>query len=61
MTQTTRMPADARPDVGRMKATFAASRVSVRSKFAFTNYGCSVGLQAVKAMPERVSQAKRVF
>ena len=30
-------------------------------KFAFTNYGVSVGLQAVNAMPERVPTAQRVF
>jgi hypothetical protein len=31
------------------------------TKFAFTNYGLSVGLQAVGAMPERVGQLNRFF
>ena len=31
------------------------------TKFAFTNYGVSVGLQAIGAMPERVSQLNRYF
>ena len=30
-------------------------------KFAFTNYGVSVGLQASNAMPERVSSLNRFF
>jgi hypothetical protein len=30
-------------------------------KFAFTNYGVSVGLQAVKAMPERVERLNEFF
>jgi hypothetical protein len=30
-------------------------------KFAFTNYGVSVGLQAVNAMPERVSRVNAFF
>jgi hypothetical protein len=30
-------------------------------KFAFTNYGVSIGLQAVKAMPERVRQLHAFF
>ncbi|MDH5275858.1 MAG: hypothetical protein OEW88_05480, partial [Gammaproteobacteria bacterium] len=30
-------------------------------KFAFTNYGVSVGLQAVNAMPERVQQLNAFF
>jgi len=30
-------------------------------KFAFTNYGVAVGLQAVKAMPERVGQLREFF
>ena len=30
-------------------------------RFAFTNYGVSVGLQAVDAMPERVDGAQRLF
>jgi hypothetical protein len=32
-----------------------------RTKFAFTNYGVSVGLQAVNEMPERVEQLNRYF
>jgi hypothetical protein len=32
-----------------------------RVKFAFTNYGVSVGLQAVEAMPERVSRLNAFF
>ncbi len=32
-----------------------------RVKFAFTNYGVSVGLQAVQAMPERVSRLNVFF
>ncbi len=32
-----------------------------RVKFAFTNYGVSVGLQAVQAMPERVRALNRFF
>jgi len=31
------------------------------TKFAFTNYGVSIGLQAVAAMPERVVQLNRFF
>jgi hypothetical protein len=31
------------------------------TKFAFTNYGVSVGLQAVRAMPDRVGQLNRFF
>jgi hypothetical protein len=31
------------------------------TKFAFTNYGVSLGLQAVGAMPDRVSQLNRFF
>jgi len=31
------------------------------TKFAFTNYGVSVGLQSVSAMPERVAQLNRYF
>jgi hypothetical protein len=31
------------------------------TKFAFTNYGVSVGLQAVAAMPERVEQLNNFF
>jgi hypothetical protein len=30
-------------------------------KFAFTNYGVSIGLQAVREMPERVQQLNRFF
>jgi hypothetical protein len=30
-------------------------------KFAFTNYGVSVGLQAVNAMPERVERLNEFF
>lgn len=32
-----------------------------KTKFAFTNYGVSVGLQAVSAMPERVSMLNNFF
>jgi len=32
-----------------------------RTKFAFTNYGVSVGLQAVAAMPERVERLNEFF
>lgn len=32
-----------------------------RVKFAFTNYGISVGLQAVRANPDRVEQLNRFF
>ena len=32
-----------------------------RTKFAFTNYGISVGLQSVKAMPERVERLNSYF
>jgi len=31
------------------------------TKFAFTNYGVSIGLQAVGAMPDRVAQLSRFF
>ncbi len=31
------------------------------TKFAFTNYGVSIGLQAVGAMPERVERLKEFF
>lgn len=31
------------------------------TKFAFTNYGVSIGLQAVDAMPERVEKLNRFF
>jgi hypothetical protein len=30
-------------------------------KFAFTNYGVSIGLQAVGEMPERVDKLQRFF
>ena len=30
-------------------------------KFAFTNYGVSVGLQSVSEMPERVARLNRYF
>ena len=32
-----------------------------RTKFAFTNYGVSVGLQSVDAMPDRVARLNRYF
>ena len=32
-----------------------------RIKFAFTNYGVSVGLQSVSEMPERVARLNRYF
>lgn len=32
-----------------------------RVKFAFTNYGVSVGLQAVQAFPDRVEKLNRFF
>ncbi|SPE35364.1 hypothetical protein SBBP1_800025 [Burkholderiales bacterium] len=32
-----------------------------RIKFAFTNYGVSIGLQAVNAMPERVRRLNAYF
>ena len=32
-----------------------------RVKFAFTNYGVSIGLQAVGAWPERVAQLNAFF
>ena len=34
---------------------------SPNTKFAFTNYGVSIGLQAVNAMPERVEQLNAFF
>jgi hypothetical protein len=40
---------------------FCRERSLPDTKFAFTNYGVSVGLQAVDAMPDRVARLNRFF
>jgi hypothetical protein len=40
---------------------FCREPYAPRMKFAFTNYGVSVGLQAVDAMPERVERLNKFF
>jgi hypothetical protein len=40
---------------------FCREPVLQRTKFAFTNYGISVGLQAVNEMPERVDRLNSYF
>ena len=55
------LPAPCSTGCGRATAIFAASRISPHVKFAFTNYGVSIGLQAVNAMTERVSRLNAFF
>jgi len=40
---------------------FCREPALLRTKFAFTNYGVSIGLQAVGAMPERVERLNDFF
>jgi hypothetical protein len=46
---------------GRKRAISRASLILPHVRFAFTNYGVSVGLQAVGAWPERVAALNAYF
>ena len=50
-----------RPCGSTRRATFAAIRACRHVKFAFTNYGVSLGLQAVGAQPDRVQRLHDFF
>ena len=45
----------------RPEGHFCREPRSPETKFAFTNYGISLGLQAVGAMPHRVGEINRFF
>ena len=58
---TAAQPCRARSDVASRTGYFCREPDFPQVKFAFTNYGVSVGLQAMEAMIERVSQLNSFF